>query len=138
MVYMSGRVRGLVAVACVALAGVLLLGGSVANASSTVDAPPGPPTGGHTTSVTDTCVTIAWTAPVGVVVDHYEVYVDGAVIVKTPSTTATICGLRPATQYVITIVVADRDGNVSLPSQPLIVVTRPSPCLVCGATPVAT
>jgi beta-galactosidase len=106
---------------------------SVASNSTTVllaaqqdSTPPSAPTGLRAVSVTDTRVTLSWTASTddtGVVV--YQIY-SGTSIVGTAaaSTSATITGLSPSTTYVFTATALDAASNVSQASAALSVTTQ--------------
>jgi beta-xylosidase/chitodextrinase len=88
--------------------------------------PPSAPTSLKAVSVTDTRVSLSWTASTddtGVVV--YQVY-SGASVVGTAlgSTTATVSGLSPSTPYVFTVTALDAAGNVSQASAALSVTTQ--------------
>jgi chitodextrinase len=86
--------------------------------------PPTTPTGVHSTNVTSSCVTLAWNPSTDdQMVVGYRVYSGGRLVLETPTTSATVCGLAPATAYQFQVTAVDEAGNESLPSPTFVVVT---------------
>jgi len=71
-------------------------------------------------------VTISFTAPTGVAIDYYNIITGGATIGATTTTSFTVTGLTPNTNYTY-VVEARSGGNKSTPSSPLSIVTLPLP-----------
>jgi chitinase len=88
--------------------------------------PPTAPPNLHTTAVTSTSVTLAWSASTdNVGVTAYDVY-NGATLATTVSgTSATINGLSPATTYNFSVKARDAAGNAS-PASTVSATTSPS------------
>ncbi len=93
---------------------------------------PSVPTGLFATGVTDTQVTLSWTASTdNVGVAACLVYRDGALVRTTRSTSVTDTGLSASTAYSYTVAALDYANNASVPSAPLLVTTAgPSPAFV--------
>jgi len=53
----------------------------------------------------------------------YQVYVNGSLVATTTSTNYSLSGLSPSTQYCLTVAAVDHDGNISLVSQPICIIT---------------
>jgi chitodextrinase len=93
---------------------------------------PSVPTGLSASGVSDTQVTLSWTASSdNVGVAAYLVYRDGALVRTTRSTSVTDTGLSASTAYAYTVAALDYANNASVPSAPLLVTTAgPSPSFV--------
>jgi chitodextrinase len=93
---------------------------------------PSVPSGLAASGVTDTQITITWTASTdNVAVAGYQLYRDGALIRTTPATTATDTGLTALTAYAYTVVAFDYANNASAASAALNVTTAgPGPTFV--------
>jgi chitodextrinase len=77
-------------------------------------APPTDPTNLHTTSITQTSVTLAWTASTdNVGVDHYTVFAGTAVVATVTGTTATATNLTCGSDHAFTVKAFDLVGNAS-------------------------
>ncbi|WP_068618212.1 PQQ-dependent sugar dehydrogenase [Paenibacillus tuaregi] len=87
--------------------------------------PPTEPTNLQATSVTDTSVSISWTASLDDVgVKDYDVYKDNELVkANVKATTYTFTGLKPDTTYNFTVKARDTAGNISNSSSPLTVKT---------------
>ena len=83
--------------------------------------PPGTPANLHTTSVSSSQVTLAWTASSGAA-DTYRIYRDGGQIDETPFTSYQDTGVQPSTQYSYTVDACNGVG-CSDPTSPLLVTT---------------
>jgi glucose/arabinose dehydrogenase len=123
----------------------------VTTPSSDDHTPPSVPTGVHTTSVTSTSLTLAWTASTDEVgVAGYRIYnVAGGTRTRIGSadgsaTSAQVGGLTPNTAYHLQVTAFDGNGNESAGSTPILDVTTPpaSQCTpdqgVCTVTQVGT
>ena len=99
--------------------------------------PPSGPSNLKASNVTATSLTLSWTAStddVGVVM--YQIRRDGATAANTFGTTsATITGLTPSTQYSFTVLAMDAAGNLSLASAALVVTTAAAPDTVPPSVP---
>nr|WP_281360154.1 glycoside hydrolase family 6 protein [Isoptericola halotolerans] len=105
----------------------------VANAYPAIDADgtvdpdteaPTAPTGVEVTATTATSVSLSWDASSDDVgVTGYTVLVDGEPAATATSTSATVTGLSPDTNYEVTVTARDAAGNVSAASAALTVTT---------------
>ncbi|PWW08730.1 putative carbohydrate-binding protein with CBM5 and CBM33 domain [Paenibacillus cellulosilyticus] len=85
---------------------------------------PSRPTGLAASSVTESVVTLSWTASTdNVGVAKYEVYRDGKLLVTTTSRSYTDSGLQASTAYSYTVIALDAAGNRSTASAALSVTT---------------
>lgn len=88
---------------------------------------PTSPTGLNVNTKNSTSVTIDWTAATdNVGVTSYDVYVDNVFKTTVVSTTATVSGLTPSTNYSFMVKAKDAAGNISVASTPLVVKTATS------------
>lgn len=114
-------------------AGVSAWSGSVsATTPAGCTSVPAVPANLRSTSVTSTSISVAWDAVTAgpQCTLQYRVYSNGAALVQTAATAATLTGLTPATSYAITVDALTSFG-ASSPSAPLTVGTS------AGGTPVA-
>lgn len=86
--------------------------------------PPSAPSDLRSTGVTSTTVSLAWDASVdNVGVAGYDVLRGTTVAATTTSTSATVSGLSPDTEYAFTVQARDAAGNKSEPTRPVTVRT---------------
>ena len=96
---------------------------------------PSVPTGLTASSLTQTSFTLSWTASTdNVGVTGYDIYKNGAFLISTGSTTASISGLTASTSYSFTVRAKDAAGNVSVSSSPLNVTTLSPVVTYCTAS----
>merc|ERR1712054_150819 len=85
---------------------------------------PSVPTGLAASSVTQTSLTLNWTASTdNVGVTEYEVFLGGSSIGTVATTSANITGLTAGTTYSFTVTASDAAGNTSAASSALSVTT---------------
>jgi hypothetical protein len=88
--------------------------------------PPTAPPNPHTTAVTSTSVSLAWSASTdNVGVTAYDVYNGATLATTVPGTSATVNGLSPATTYSFSVKARDAAGNTS-PASTVSATTSPS------------
>ncbi|MFC7487068.1 fibronectin type III domain-containing protein [Knoellia sp. CPCC 206453] len=86
--------------------------------------PPTTPGGLRTAGITSTTVSLAWDAAVdNVGVTAYDVYRGTTLATTSASTSATVTGLSPNTEYSFTVLAKDAAGNASKPTGALTVRT---------------
>ncbi|MFZ0161431.1 MAG: hypothetical protein WAL50_20565, partial [Kineosporiaceae bacterium] len=96
--------------------------------------PPTAPANLRATAVADTSATLAWNASTdNDLVAGYRVLRDGLALATVPSTTWTDPTPAPGTTYTYTVQSLDPAGNVSAPSAPLVLTTRPESQTLIGA-----
>ena len=83
-----------------------------------------------TTTLTDTTVTLSWTAASdNVGVTGYRIYRDGSLLLTTLALFFSDSGLQPATSYLYSVTALDASGNESLASE-ISVTTSTAPVIV--------
>ncbi len=83
-----------------------------------------------TTTLTDTTVTLSWTAASdNVGVTGYRIYRDGSLLLTTSALFFSDSGLQPATSYLYSVTALDASGNESLASE-ISVTTSTAPVIV--------
>lgn len=138
-VYMNGVLKTTVTTATASITGLLNatnysfyiiakdLAGNSASNSATINAitlpilldltPPTSPSSITSSSITGTSIIINWSNSSDYYgVTAYDIYINGALKTSVSSTTATLSGLAPATNYSICLIAKDATGNNSTPS----------------------
>jgi len=88
---------------------------------------PTAPTGLNASAIRPTTLTLSWNAATdNVAVTGYNVYVNGALLLSSSSTSVQITELTPDFTRSFTVAAFDAAGNVSAPSAPLSVTTTTS------------
>lgn len=96
------------------------------------DENPTDPTNLQASNITDSSVTLTWTAStdnVGVV--FYNILIDGVQIGTINGTSADVTGLLPLTTYTATVTAQDAAGNVSGPAEVTFTTLDPPPPMYC-------
>ena len=86
------------------------------------------------TAVTDTTVTLSWTAASdNVAVTGYRIYRDGTLLLTSTAQLFSDSGLQPATSYMYSVTALDASGNESLSSE-ISITTSTAPVIIPPTT----
>jgi chitodextrinase len=100
-----------------------LSNGVLTSATTTDGTAPIDVTGLTSSNVTDTSVTLTWTASTSDDVDKYIVYKNGTELAQVTGTSYEVTGLSPETTYTFVVKAKDATGNESVGTAPLTVTT---------------